>query len=67
MPFKLINVGANFQGVMQMDFDDLIGIIIQIYLDDLTMYYKIREDHFEHLRQVCDVPHLLMKRFGETR
>jgi hypothetical protein len=40
MPFGLINVGATFQRAMQIDFDDLIRIIIQIYLDDLTIYSK---------------------------
>jgi hypothetical protein len=30
----------------------LIGKIIQIYLDDLTVYSKIRSDHFGHLRKV---------------
>jgi hypothetical protein len=52
MPFGLINAGATFQQAMQIDFDDLIGKIIQIYLDDLTVYSKIQEDHFNHLRQV---------------
>jgi hypothetical protein len=36
---------------MQITFDDLIGKIIQIYLDDLTMYSKIRSDHFGHLKK----------------
>jgi hypothetical protein len=39
--FGLSNAGATFQRAMQIDFDDLIGKIIQIYLDDLTMYSKI--------------------------
>jgi hypothetical protein len=33
-------------------FDDLIGKIIQIYLDDLTIYSKTRSYHFGHLRKV---------------
>jgi hypothetical protein len=40
MPFGLSNAGATFQRAMQIDFDDLIGKIIQIYLDDLTVYSK---------------------------
>jgi hypothetical protein len=43
MPFGLINVGATFQRAMQISFDDLIGIIIQIYLDDLMVYSKIKK------------------------
>jgi hypothetical protein len=40
MPFELSNVGATFQRDMKIYFDDLIDKIIQIYLDDLTMYSK---------------------------
>jgi hypothetical protein len=40
MPFGLSNAGATFQRAMQIDFDDLIGNIIQVYLDDLTVYSK---------------------------
>jgi hypothetical protein len=52
MPFGLSNAGATFQRDMQIDFDDLIDKIIQIYLDDLTVYSKNRSDHFGHLRKV---------------
>jgi hypothetical protein len=52
MPFGLINAGATFQRAMQIAFDDLIGKIIQIYLDDLTVYSRNRQDHFDHLRKV---------------
>jgi hypothetical protein len=40
MPFGLSNAGATFQRAMKKDFDDLIDNIIQIYLDDLTVYSK---------------------------
>jgi hypothetical protein len=50
MPFGLSNAGATFQRAMQITFDDLIGKIIQIYLDDLTMYSKNLSDHFGHLK-----------------
>jgi hypothetical protein len=52
MPFGLSNAGATFQRAMKIDFDDLIGKIIQIYLDDLTMYSRNRSDHFSHLRKI---------------
>jgi hypothetical protein len=52
MPFGLSNVGATFQRAMQIAFDDLISKIIQVYLDDLTIYSKSRLDHFGHLRKV---------------
>jgi hypothetical protein len=52
MPFGLSNAGATFQRAMQIDFDDMIGKIIQIYLDDLTVYSKNQSNHFVHLRKV---------------
>jgi ribonuclease HI len=52
IPFGLSNAGATFQRSIQIDFDDLIGKIIHIYLDELTMYSKNQSDHFVHLRKV---------------
>jgi hypothetical protein len=52
MPFVLSNAGATFQISMQIDFDDLIRKIIQIFLDDLNVYSKNRSNHFGHLRKV---------------
>jgi hypothetical protein len=52
MPFGLSNVGATFQRAMQICFDDLIGNIIQFYLDYLIVYSKNWLDHFGHLRKV---------------
>jgi hypothetical protein len=40
MPFGLSNTGTTFQRAMQIDFDNLINKIIQVYLDDLTIYSK---------------------------
>jgi hypothetical protein len=37
---------------MQINFDDIICKIIQIYLDDLTVYSKNRQDHFDNLKEV---------------
>jgi hypothetical protein len=52
MLFGLSNVGATFQRAMQISLGDMISNIIQIYLDDLTVYSKNRLDHFGHLRKV---------------
>jgi hypothetical protein len=40
MPFGLSNAGATFQRDMKIYFDDLFNKIIQIYLDELTVYSK---------------------------
>jgi len=59
MPFVLSNAGATFQRAMQIAFDNLIGKIIQIYLDDLTVYSKNQSDHFAHLKIFsCDAGNL---------
>jgi hypothetical protein len=52
MPFGLSNAGVTFQRAMQIAFDGLTNKIIQIYLDDLTVYSKKRSDHFGHLKRV---------------
>jgi hypothetical protein len=52
MPFGLSNVGSTFKIAMQIAFDDLIRKIIQIYLDDLTVYSKNRSDCVGHLKRV---------------
>jgi hypothetical protein len=45
---------------MQITFGDLIGKIFQIYLDDLIIYSRNQQDHFDHLRKVF----LHCKKFG---
>jgi hypothetical protein len=52
MSFGLSNAGATFQRDMKIAFEDLIGKIIQVYLDDLTVYSKNRLDRFGRLRKV---------------
>lgn len=49
MPFILINIGAMFQRAIHIAFDDLIGVIIQIFLDNLTVHSRKRADHFKNL------------------
>ena len=52
MPFRLINTGATFQRCMSKTFPDMKDRIIVIYLDDLTVFSKKRNDHMEDLRRV---------------
>ena len=48
MPFGLINVGATFQRAMDTYFRCLIGRGAVVYLDDITVFSKKREDHAFH-------------------
>jgi hypothetical protein len=57
MPFGLLNVGATFQRAMDFSFKDLIGKIIEIYQDDLTIFSKGRSSHISHIRQVFERCH----------
>ena len=40
MPFGLLNAGATFQRAMDYAFKELIGKIIEIYQDDLTIFQR---------------------------
>ena len=52
MPFGLINIGATFQRAMDMDFHGLIGHSAVVYLDDITIFSKKREEYAFHLKQI---------------
>ena len=60
IPFGIINVGATFQREVHIAFNDLKRVIIHIFLDDLTMHYNMRDDFFDHLKQMF----LRCKKFG---
>ena len=52
MPFGLTNAGDTFQRAMDFAFKGLIGKIIEIYQDDLTIFSKDGKSHIGHLKQV---------------
>jgi hypothetical protein len=54
MPFGLINAGETFQRAMDVDFRGLINKCIVIYLDDVTVYSKNKEDQIQHLTQIFE-------------
>ena len=54
MPFGLINDRATFQRAMDIAFDGLIGQSVVVYLDDVTIFSKKREEHAFHLKQICE-------------
>ena len=51
MPFGLINAGATFQRAMDIAFCGLIGRSALVYLDDITIFSKKREEHTFHRKQ----------------
>ena len=54
MPFGLMNARENFQRAMDIAFSEELGFFIIIYLDDVTVFSKIDEEHLEHLRKVFE-------------
>ena len=54
IPFRLINAGATFQRAMDIAFHSLIGQNVVVYLDDVTIFSKKREEHTFHLKQIFE-------------
>ena len=52
MPFGLINAGATFQRAMDIAFHGLIGRSVVVYLDDVIIFSKKREEHTFNLKQI---------------
>jgi len=50
-------VSATFQRAVDYEFRDLMGNIIEIYRNNLTMFSKERRSHVGHLRQVFERCH----------
>jgi hypothetical protein len=54
MPFGLVNTCTTFQRDMDIAFKGLISKSVVVYLDDITIYLKKREDHPRHLKQIFE-------------
>lgn len=52
LPFGLTNAPATFQNVMNDMFSDMIDDFTVIYLDDILVYSKTKEEHKVHVQQV---------------
>lgn len=55
MPFGLCNAPAAFQKMMNDMFKDKIGTYVLVYLDDIVIYSKNLDDHWQHVRAVLQV------------
>lgn len=59
-PFGLINAGATFQREMDIAFNGLINKSVVVYLDDIVVFYKKRENNLHDLKQIFEC----CKRYG---
>ncbi|RVW95440.1 Transposon Ty3-I Gag-Pol polyprotein [Vitis vinifera] len=58
MSFGLKNAGATYQRPMTKIFKPLVGRTVEVYIDDIVVKSKTREEHVLHLQEVF---HLLRK------
>jgi hypothetical protein len=52
MPFGLCNAPASFQRCMMMTFSDLIEKVMEMFMDDFSIYGKTFEDCLANLDKV---------------
>ena len=52
MPFGLTNASVTFQTLINDIFRDLLDICVIVYLDDILVYSKNKDEYKQYLRQV---------------
>ena len=52
MPFGLTNAPAVFQGLVNDVLRDMLNISVFVYLDDILIFSKTKQDHVQHVHRV---------------
>jgi hypothetical protein len=60
MTFGLKNAGATYQRAMNLIFHDLLGIIVEVYIDDIVVKSASLNSHLVDLRLAFET----MRRYG---
>lgn len=55
MLFRLKNVGATFQHIMNKMFRDLLGKSMEIYIDDILVKSRKENKHIKHLEATFEI------------
>jgi hypothetical protein len=65
MPFGLTNAPAAFMDMMNRTFQELVDRCVVVFIDDILIYSKSREEHEEHLATVLSIlrKHKLFAKF----
>ena len=53
MPFGLTNAPATFQAFINQAIRGLVNSCYIVYLNDILIFSRIKEEHKQHLQQVC--------------
>ena len=67
MLFRLTNAPANFMCMMNIIFSKYMDKFVLVFIDDILVYSKSKEEHEEHLRIVLRVlrEHQLYAKFSK--
>ncbi|XP_004295616.1 PREDICTED: uncharacterized protein LOC101299459 [Fragaria vesca subsp. vesca] len=67
MPFGLKNAGARYQRAMNLIFHDILGKLIEVYIDDVVVKTKTRATHVKDLQQVFTLMRLHNLKMNPTK